>query len=230
MNSRRRALCLGSAAVALMGPCVPWAATSPTRIAVFGLGGAGCNILEAARAQRSFPAQVLTATVNASDTGRCVEVQVRRRQDGSLEPREVASLAASVRTWRHVLFVAGLRGRTGVSLLLHLADAARSSGATSAAVVIAPFSFEVGVARENLTSVVAVVDHVAVLDNARLLKGLPCDTTWDVCLRHANDSAAALVRRHVLRTVRELRTSDHAVAAPVGTSQKSGFLPPARSS
>lgn len=157
---------------------------------MFGLGGAGCNVLERLREKGLLRREVITVTVNASGAGRAADLLLPRSADGTLDGRvAVKAVAAS---HAHVVFVAALGGDTGLRLLHSLCD--RFAGTRMVSVVaIAPFDFE----RSKSLSLPSLARAPAVkvihVDNARLAADLPATITWRDCLDFINTRACAMV-------------------------------------
>lgn len=199
MNSGRRLLCIAALVHAV--PRVSMVHASPRpRLAVFGLGGAGSNVIKAARAGQLLPAGVFAATVNASAAGQGADIVLPRGSVGSVASDE-APVAARLSSYAHVMLVAALAGHTGMDLLRDFAQVARRAGVPSSAVVIAPFDFERWNTRDGAASVTHFVDQVTVVSNQHLLHDLPPHASWSVCLRHVNERVAAVIGEQLMGAI-----------------------------
>lgn len=168
MNLRRRTLCLGSAAVALAASCPSFAVPKPTpRSAVFGLGGAGCNLVEKLRGRDA----VHTVTVDIQykqHKRRRVDLTLSDVAGRSLSTTDASRVRDAVRPFDFVLLVAGLGACAGTFLIAHFAEAARAHGASVGAVVILPLGLEgnrSAVARSGLSTLSLLVDSLTTIDN-----------------------------------------------------------------
>jgi len=90
-----------------------------------------------------------------------------------------------------VFLTAGMGGGTGTGSISIAAQAARSVGAVTVAIVTTPFSFEMGKrqrnAQEGLSRLRQHVDTLITIPNDRLLKIAPRDLPLDMAFRLADD-------------------------------------------
>jgi cell division protein FtsZ len=109
--------------------------------------------------------------------------------DAAIESME--DLAYALQGADMVFLTAGMGGGTGTGSIALAAQAARSVGAVTIAIVTTPFSFEMGRrqrnAQEGLSRLRQHVDTLITIPNDRLLKIAPRDLPLDMAFRLADD-------------------------------------------
>ncbi len=186
------------------------------RIAVIGIGGAGCNVVSDIYGALC---PVDTIAVNTDKEALrvasadekiyiCKEVTKGEgtRGDAALGRKCAKVHETEIRdalTGHDVVFIiAGLGGGTGTGAVSVVADICDRMGAMTFAVVIEPFSFEgdrTRVAAEGLRSLRAVCPSVFRFQNDRMLDQIP-DVRMDVAMREVNKC----IRTTVMETVANL--------------------------
>ncbi len=205
------------------------------RIAVVGVGGAGCNVVSA------FSGSLCAVDTIAINTDKealhnteadakiyiCKEVLKGEGAHGDaaigkkcadIHKEEIREALAG----HDVVFViAGLGGGTGTGAASVVIDAARSQNILTFAVAISPFSFEgrrKDIAREGYSHIRTVCEHTILVDNDLVLKRMP-DLTMDRAFAEVNKS----IMRHVMDCVRAVEETfvDEMRQRPVKTDGKS---------
>ena len=158
-------------------------------IGVFGVGGAGCNIIELLRREVRLNANCSIHTFNRTPDQRPGALGFSTHLDCQLTAEE-AGLVLDVVGKRDVVFLfAGLGGAAGTKLTPFIGSIAKCSGATVIAVVVMPFDFEGS--RRNTQAQLAkgeladLIDRVHVIENNVSLDNLP-DMTFERGLEHVN--------------------------------------------
>ena len=183
------------------------------RIAVVGVGGAGCNVVSA------FSDSLCAVDTIAINTDKdalhrtdadtkiyiCKEVL---KGEGAHGDAVIGKKCADIHrdeirqalSGHDVVFViAGLGGGTGTGAASVVIDAARFQGILTFAVAISPFSFEgrrKEVAREGYRHIRSVCEHTILVDNDLVLARMP-DLTMDRAFAEVNRS----IMRHVMDCV-----------------------------
>lgn len=170
--------------------------SSPVRIKVVGVGGAGCRALERLVDEGVPGIELVTvdtdwAAVRGSRASRKVELRggpaVRLGSGGKIDwaARTAEACAQEIREALSgadlVHVVAGLGGGTGTGAAPVVARIAKEAGALTVAAVTLPFGFEGkrrrGNAEEGITALEDVFDAAIVVPADGLLSGLPRSTT-----------------------------------------------------
>ncbi len=180
------------------------------RIAVIGVGGAGCNVISTFYDNL---APVDTIAINTDKTALhearadqklyiCKQVlhgegaqgdAVIGRKCADIHEQEIREAVAG---YDAVFVIAGLGGGTGSGAMSVVLDAAHSQGVMTFAVAITPFSFEgerVAIAAEAWTHIKAVFENNIRIDNDRMLQVMP-DVTIDQAFQQVNRS----IMRYIL--------------------------------
>lgn len=212
------------------------------RIAVVGVGGAGCNVVSA------FSDSLCAVDTIAINTDKdalhntdadtkiyiCKEVL---KGEGARGDAAIGKKCADIHkeeirqalAGHDVVFViAGLGGGTGTGAASVVIDAARSQGILTFAVAISPFSFEgrrKEVAREGYRHIRAVCENSILVDNDLVLARMP-DLTMDRAFAQVNRS----IMRHVMDCVakvekvfRDEATKQKPVMAAEGVPEKADY-------
>jgi cell division GTPase FtsZ len=159
-------------------------------IRVFGIGGAGYNIIERLRARHDCGPHVSTYTVNRVETERQVDLEFASGIDSPLTSKDQHLISESVRPADYVILTAGLGGKTGTTLVTHFAKCAKAHGCKVVTVIVLPFSFEgrrIRFARKAAEELNGIADQVITFDLASLTKSFPKDTTLGAFFDYAND-------------------------------------------
>ena len=183
------------------------------RIAVVGVGGAGCNVVSSFY-DSLCPVDTIAVNTDKDAMHRtnadqkiyiCKEVL---RGEGAHGDAEVGKKCADIHReeirqavsgYDFVFVVAGLGGGTGTGAASVVIDAARSQNITTFAIAISPFSFEgrrKEVAREGYRNIKAVCEHSILVDNDLVLSRMS-DLTMDKAFAEVNGS----IRRYVMDSV-----------------------------
>lgn len=183
------------------------------RIAVVGVGGAGCNVVSA------FSDSLCAVDTIAINTDKealhktdadtkiyiCKEVlkgegahgdTILGKKCADIHKEEIRQALSG---YDMVFVIAGLGGGTGTGAASVVIDAARSQGILTFAVAISPFSFEgrrKDVAREGYRHIRAVCEHTILVDNDLVLTRMP-DLTMDRAFGEVNKS----IMKHVMDCV-----------------------------
>lgn len=189
------------------------------RIAVVGVGGAGCNVISA------FYDSLCSVDTIAINTDRdalhrtdadqkiyiCKEVlkgagtsgdAVLGKKCADIHKEEIKQALAG---HDFVFVIAGLGGGTGTGAASVVIDAATSQNITTFAVAISPFSFEgrrKEVAREGYRHIRSVCEHTVLVDNDLVLKRMP-DLTMDRAFAQVNKS----IMKHVMDCVAAMESA-----------------------
>ena len=183
------------------------------RIAVVGVGGAGCNVVSA------FSDSLCAVDTIAINTDKealhktdadtkiyiCKEVlkgegahgdTILGKKCADIHKEEIRQALSG---YDMVFVIAGLGGGTGTGAASVVIDAARSQGILTFAVAISPFSFEgrrKDIAREGYRHIRAVCEHTILVDNDLVLARMP-DLTMDRAFGEVNKS----IMKHVMDCV-----------------------------
>lgn len=161
-------------------------------IRVFGIGGAGCNIIERLRGRHDHGPHIATYTVNRTEIERQNDLGFASGIDSPLTGKDQHLISESVRAADHVILCAGLGGKTGTTLIPHFAKSAKVHGCKVVAVITLPFSFEgkrIRFAREAAEELCGIADQVVTFDLASLTKSLPKNTTLGAFMAFADGLA-----------------------------------------
>ena len=198
----RRDFCklTGASALATWLPQEALASPSPS-IKVFGIGGAGCNIVEKLRTQYSLPSGITTITVNRADEPRSCDMKLGSGIKSPLTEADASSISSAVYPADVVVLVAGMGGLAGTNLTKHFAHAAKAANAQVVAVLCTPLSFERGrrvkLAREGLPEIARVADHVKVIDLESMIDHLPPKITITDFFAYADGQMVKAITDHV---------------------------------
>ena len=132
-------------------------------IRVFGIGGAGCNIIKTLRDQHSHRPHVGLYTANRVEVDLQADLKFASGIDSSLTSDDQHLISKSVRRADYVILSAGLGGETGTTLIPHFARNAKAHGCKVVAVVGLPFSFEgrrIRIARKAADALIDIADQV----------------------------------------------------------------------
>ena len=158
-------------------------------IKVFGIGGAGSNIVKKLSSQVSIRRSIITCTVNNADAPGVSDLKLAT---GIIEPLSIFD-AGQISIWvSHadpVILVAGMGGKTGTRITRHFAQAAKEANARVFAVLVLPFAFEgkrVSLAREGTSAIARIADWVTLFDNESLLDHLSPEVTVADALAYAD--------------------------------------------
>lgn len=182
------------------------------RIAVVGVGGAGCNVV---RSFHEACCPVDTIAINTDKTALhetpadlrlyiCKSVLHGEGAGGdSVIGKRCADIhKAEIRDalsgYDAVFVIGGLGGGTGSGAMPVVIDAARSQGCMTFAVAIDPFSFEGRdrVAQEAWAHIRAVCEQSIMVENDRMFRLMP-----DLRMSEAFDEVNASIRAHVMTCV-----------------------------
>ncbi len=169
-------------------------------IRVFGIGGAGYNIIERLRARHDCGPHVSTYTVNRIEVERQVDLEFASGIDSPLTSKDQHLISESVRPADYVILTAGLGGKAGTALITHFAKSAKAHGCRVVAVIGLPFSFEgrrIRFARKAAEELNGIANQVITFDLASLTKSFPKNTT----LRAFFDYANGLVVQAILNAI-----------------------------
>ncbi len=97
-------------------------------IRVFGIGGAGYNIIERLRARHDCSPHVSTYTVNRIEIERHVDLEFASGINSPLTSKDQHLISESIRPADYVILTAGLGGKTGTTLISHFAKSAKTHG------------------------------------------------------------------------------------------------------
>ena len=212
------------------------------RIAVVGVGGAGCNVISAFS---DSLCAVDTIAINTDKDGLhrtsadtkiyiCKEVlkgegahgdTILGKKCADIHKEEIRQALAG----HDVVFViAGLGGGTGTGAASVVIDAERSQGILTFAVAISPFSFEgrrKEIAREGYAHIRTVCERTILVDNDLVLARMP-DLTMDRAFTEVNKS----IMRHVMDCVAAIEetfiteiTRQRPVKAEIETPKKTEY-------
>jgi cell division protein FtsZ len=190
--------------------------TMEPRIAVVGVGGAGCNVtslfyeslcnvdtiarhtdkmaMEAVFADKKI---YICKSVTKGEGTKGDNGLGRKCADAHKEEIEKAMTGHDV-----VVIIAGLGGGTGTGAASVVADICNRLNIMTFTIVINPFSFEssrLGTAREGLRTIRSVCPGTFVIENDKILSIMP-DVTMERALRAVNES----VMDFVLRMTKEI--------------------------
>lgn len=193
------------------------------RIAVVGVGGAGCNVV------RSFYESccpVDTIAINTDKTALhatpadvklyiCKDVLHGEgtRGDSVIGKRcadiHKAEIRDALSGYDAVFVIGGLGGGTGSGAMPVVIDAAQAQGCMTFAIAIDPFSFEGRdrIAQEVWNHIRAVCENSIMVENDRMLQVMP-----DLKIAEAFDEVNASIRAHVMKCVETLEE----ILGPVG--------------
>lgn len=163
---------------------------SGPRVAVVGVGGAGCN---AVSMFSDSLCDVFTIGINTDKEALaktsadkklfiCKEVLKGEGAQGDAQIGKKcaeihkAEIKESLRGFDFAFVIAGLGGGTGTGALPTVLDAAQSNGVQTFAICIAPFSFETArcaVCREAFAHIKAVCPNTVLVENDYILRNLP---------------------------------------------------------
>ncbi len=216
-----------------------WSAGITPKVAVVGIGGAGCNIVS--DIYQTGDDSVTTIAINMDRRGldeccahRKLSIcqRVTRGEGAKGDPDLGRScgkahreeIEDALRGFDVVFLIAGLGGGTGSGACPVVADICRRMDQILFAVLVTPFSFEgprVGVAREALRRMNRTGCITAVVDNDVLLKSMP-DVSMEEALRAANHSVHAYVRGKVDATMRVFEDQLSDIGSLVEETRASG--------
>ena len=215
--------------------------TTP-RIAVVGVGGAGCNVIS------SFYGSLCPVDTIAINTDKdamhrtdadqkiyiCKEVL---KGEGAHGDAEVGKKCADIHReeirealsgYDFVFVIAGLGGGTGTGAAAAVIDAARSQNIITFAVAISPFSFEGKrreIAKEGYSHIRAVCEHTILVDNDLVLAKMP-ELTMDRAFAEVNKS----IRKHVMDCISKMEkavndeiSGKRPVEVQTGADEKVGY-------
>ena len=176
MISRRQFCAMVGVGAITMGTTRPSHANAS--IKVFGIGGAGCNIVDKLRTQRYLPRGISTFTVNRADEPRLCNLKLGSGINCSLSDSDSGKITSLVHSADCVVLVAGLGGQTGTKLVRHLALASKAAYAEVVAVLGLPFAWEGGrvpLALECASELEWLADQVTRIDLEALRESVPSD-------------------------------------------------------
>lgn len=211
------------------------------RIAVVGVGGAGCNVIG------SFYGSLCPVDTIAINTDKdamhridadrkiyiCKEVL---KGEGAHGDAEVGKKCADIHReeirqaltgYDFVFVIAGLGGGTGTGAASVVIDIARSLNVITFAVAISPFSFEgrrKEVAKEGYRHIRSVCEHTILVDNDLVLARMP-DLTMSKAFNEVNRS----IRKHVMDCIAKMEaafdgsTSGREPVPVDDTAEKAGY-------
>ncbi len=187
------------------------------RIAVVGVGGAGCNVVSSFY-DDCYPVETTIAINTDKDALHksradsklyiCKEVlngegahgdAVLGKRCADIHIEEIRKALAG----HDVVFVvAGLGGGTGTGAMSVVIDAAQSQDILTFAVAISPFSFEGGrpiVAREGWDRIRSICMNNVIVDNDKVLQKMP-----NLTLNQAFGEVNLSIRAHILRSIKTI--------------------------
>ena len=193
------------------------------RIAVIGVGGAGCNVVscvydavpsaeaiaintdrEALRDVRADKKLYICQSVTKGEGTKGDSVLGKRCAQAHLEEIEGAIAGNDA-----VFIVAGMGGGTGTGAAPIIAEISRRLGMMTFMIAIDPFSFESGradVARNGLSRLKAVCPDTIVVENDLMVSKMP-DSSMRAILHSVNTSISSFIARKV-KTIRQCLCED----------------------
>lgn len=194
-----------------------------SRIAVVGVGGAGCNAVsciydavpsaeaiaintdrEALRDVRADKKLYICKSVTKGEGTKGDSILGKRCAQAHLEEIEGAIAGNDV-----VFIVAGMGGGTGTGAAPIIAEISRRLGMMTFTIAVEPFSFESGrseVAKAGIAKLKAVCPDTIVVANDLMVSKMP-DSSMRVILHSVNMSIASFVGRKV-ETIRQCLCAD----------------------
>lgn len=202
------------------------------KIAVVGVGGAGCNVITAFHGALCNMKTIAINTDKAALHERtradekiyiCKEVLKGEgaKGDASLGKTcadiHIDEIKNAVAGCDFVFVIAGLGGGTGTGAAPVVIDAAQSQGIRTFAVVIEPFAFEGrdNVAKSGVQHIRAVCPHVQIVSNEKVLEVMP-DLTMNAAFAAVNLS----ILRHVTKLAGTVEDSFVQMMARPGSDGK----------
>ncbi len=163
--------------------------TGSARVAVVGVGGAGCNVVSHVH-RSGLPVSTIAINTDREGlrgTAADVKLHICRdvvkgegaRGDAVVGKRcadiHVEEIREALAGFDAVIVVAGLGGGTGTGAMPVVVDAALSQGAEVRAIGISPFAFEgrKDAARAGWAHVRAICERTLLVDNDKVLKVMP---------------------------------------------------------
>ena len=197
------------------------ALTVEPRIAVVGIGGAGCNVVnDLYWADGSMDIIAInTDKISLKETNADKKVRLCKdvtkgegaKGDTLLGQRCAEAHKDDIREalegYDTVIMIAGMGGGTGTGVAPVVASVAHSMGLITIAVVIRPFSFEtqrMRAAKEGIAKISAMCPATVVVENDRIAAAMP-DATMEDAFRTVNMSVAKFVTEKK-RTLTEAMT------------------------
>lgn len=193
------------------------------RVAVVGVGGAGCNVIsriydavpsaeaiaintdrEALRDVRADKKLYICQSVTKGEGTKGDSILGKRCAQAHLEEIEGAIAGNDA-----VFIVAGLGGGTGTGAAPIIAEISRRLGMMTFMIAIEPFSFESGraeVARSGLTRLRAVCPDTIVVENDLMVSRMP-DSSMREILHSVNTSISSFIGRKI-ETIRQCLCED----------------------
>lgn len=183
---------------------------SEPRVAVVGVGGAGCNVVSSFY-DACCPVDTIAINTDKDalhETRADLKLYICRevlhgegaRGDAVLGRRcadiHTEEIREAVAGYDAVFVIAGLGGGTGSGAMPVVIEAAQSQGVEAYAVAISPFTFEGGrraAAREAWAHVRAVCECSVLVDNDKVLEVMP-----DLTMGQAFGQVNLSIREHVL--------------------------------
>ena len=182
------------------------------RMAVVGIGGAGCNAVSdvywADGSVDTIAINTYRRALNAANADKklyiCKEVMKGEGTGGdNFLGRRCAKvhadeIEAALDGYDAVFIVAGMGGGTGSGVAPVVADIAVRLNAITFAILINPFSFETAraaVAREGIAQMRAVCRNVVIMENDLILKNMP-HLTMNEAFKAANASVSRYITGH----------------------------------
>jgi len=179
------------------------------KVAVVGIGGAGCNVLSdiywADGSVDTIAINTDREALKVTDADKklyiCKEVVKGEGTGGdSFLGRKCAKIHAdeiesALCGYDAVFIVAGMGGGTGSGVAPVVADIALRLNAMTFSILIDPFSFETArtkVAREGIAQMRSICRAVAIVENDLVLKNMP-DVTMDEAFKAVNSSVSRFI-------------------------------------
>ncbi|MDD3399090.1 MAG: cell division protein FtsZ [Candidatus Methanomethylophilaceae archaeon] len=187
-----------------------WTLSVEPRVAVVGIGGAGCNIINDIYWTGDSGIETMAINMDRkalSELGahRTINIcrRVTRGEGAKGDPdlgrscgkAHMDEIEEALQGYDVVFIVAGMGGGTGTGVAPVVAEICRRLNQITFAVLINPFSFETArsrVAREGLRRMRQTGCINVVVDNDMLLKAMP-DATMDAAFREANQSILGFI-------------------------------------
>ncbi|MDO5853343.1 MAG: cell division protein FtsZ [Thermoplasmata archaeon] len=186
------------------------------RVAVVGVGGAGCNVISSFY-DACCPVDTIGINTDKDalhSTRADLKLYICRevlhgegaRGDAVLGKRcadiHIGEIRQALSSYDVVFVIAGLGGGTGSGAMSVVIEAAQSQGIPTFAVAISPFSLEMGrkaVAREAWAHIRAVCADSIIVDNDLVLEKMP-----NLTMAQAYGQVNLSIRRHVMKCVGEI--------------------------
>lgn len=183
------------------------------RVAVIGVGGAGCNVIskvfdsvpEADSIAINCDKEAMHSTKADLKLYICRSVTNGQGARGDVDigrqcaKAHIDDIEKAIAGHDIAFIVAGMGGGTGTGAAPVIAECAQRMGVMTFVIAVDPFSFESGrtsIARDGLVRLKQVCPNMVVVENDRILESMP-EATMSTALDAVNRSIAAFIGRKI---------------------------------